>query len=145
MKSDVTEEQFADPERKEWQRPPRSLAEWVTFGVASLVLSALVGLVIYSWATERDRPPVLTLTRPEPVRRENQQFYVPFEIINTGGETAESVQVIAELKQNGQVQETSDLQIDFLASNEKEKGAFVFTQNPQAGELILRVGSYKLP
>lgn len=145
MKSDVTKEQFADPGQEGWQRPPRTLAEWVTFGVASLVLSTLVGLVMYSWATERDRPPVLTLTRPEPIRQEDKQFYIPFEIINTGGETAESVQIIAELKQNGQVQEASDLQIDFLASNEKEKGAFVFTQNPQEGELILRVGSYKTP
>ena len=129
----------------ESQRPPRTAAEWVTFGIASLMLSAIAGLVVYSWATESDRPPTFTVTQPEPIRQENNQFYIPFEITNTGGETAETVQVIAELKRNGKVEETGDLQIDFLARQEKEKGAFVFTQNPKDGELILRVGSYKVP
>lgn len=127
------------------KRPPRSAAEWTTFGIASLVLSVVAGLVVYSWATDGSRPPVLTISRPEPVRSENNQFYIPFEIVNNGGETAESVQVIAELKRNNEVEETADLQIEFLAENEREKGAFVFTQNPENGELILRVGSYKTP
>lgn len=127
------------------KRPPRNTAEWVTFSIAAIIVSSIAGLVIYSWATERDQPPVLSISRPEPIRRENQQYYVPFEIANMGGETAESVQIVAELKRNGQIEETGDLQIDFLARNETEKGAFVFTQNPQEGELILRVGSYKVP
>ena len=66
------------------QRPSRSLAEWVTFGIASLLLGTLAGLVIYSGLTRSDRPPAMTLTRPEPIRPENGQFYVPFEIVNTG-------------------------------------------------------------
>jgi Putative integral membrane protein (DUF2391) len=32
-----------------------------------------------------------------------------------------------------------------MASGEKEEGAFIFSQDPRQGELILRVGSYKLP
>lgn len=132
-------------ERQKQKRPPRSAAEWMTFSVASVLLGIIAGLVIYSWATERDRPPSFSLSRTEPIRRENNQFYIPFEIVNTGGETAESVQVVAELKRNGRVEETGDLQIDFLASDEREKGAFVFTQNPQGGELVLRVSSYKVP
>jgi uncharacterized protein (TIGR02588 family) len=133
------------PPQESTQCPPRNAAEWVTFSIASVIVSAIAGLVIYSWATEHDQPPVLKISRSEPIRRENQQYYVPFEIVNTGGETAESVQIVAELKRNGQIEETGDLQIDFLARHEKEKGAFVFTQDPQAGELILRIGSYKVP
>ena len=145
MKSDVGERYGMTNDKQEVKRPSRTPAEWVTFGVASLVLGTISGLVIYSWSTDGDRPPVLIINRPEPIRAENQQFYIPFEIVNNGGETAESVQIIAELKRNGKVEETGDLQIDFLAENEKEKGAFVFTQNPQNGELILRIGSYKVP
>ncbi|MBF2028042.1 MAG: TIGR02588 family protein [Oscillatoriales cyanobacterium C42_A2020_001] len=145
MKGNVSDRIESQNENQRLKRPPRSTAEWTTFGVASLVLGTITSLVVYSWATDGGRPPILTISRPEPVRSENNQFYVPFEIVNAGGETAESVQIIAELKRNREVEETADLQIDFLAENGKEKGAFVFTQNPENGELILRVGSYKIP
>lgn len=57
----------------------------------------------------------------------------------------ESVQVLAELRIDGEVQETGEQRIDFLTSNEKKTGAFVFRQNPEQGQLILRVASYQLP
>ncbi|KAM3100704.1 TIGR02588 family protein [Phormidesmis sp. 146-35] len=135
-------------------RPPRTIAEWTTFGIASLILSAIAGLVIYNWATEKDSPPVLSLDYPkggtasprtDEVREAEGQFYVPFEVSNTGGETVESVQIVAELRVNGQVTETGDQQIDFLSEGEKEEGAFVFRKDPRQGELIVRVASYKLP
>lgn len=129
----------------EYRRPPRSTAEWVTFGLSSLILGAIAGLVVYSWATEHDRPPTLEVRQTDAIRQENGQFYIPFEVVNTGGQTAESVQVIAELRKNNQVEASGDLQIDFLAQNETETGAFVFKQNPRNGELTLRIGSYKVP
>ncbi|NJP09733.1 MAG: TIGR02588 family protein [Leptolyngbyaceae cyanobacterium RU_5_1] len=127
------------------KRPSRSAAEWVTFGIASLILAAIAGLVVYGWATKRDLPPVLTIHQTETVRETNGQFYVPFEISNAGGETAKSVQIIAELRVNGTVKESGDLEIDFLSENERQAGAFVFDQDPRQGELRLRVSSYKAP
>lgn len=134
-----------DTSTQGYRRPPRNAAEWVTFGIASLILGTIAGLVIYAWATDRDRPPTLTVRQTDPIRQENGQFYIPFEVVNTGGQTAESVQVIAELRKNNQVEASGDLQIDFLAQNETETGAFVFQQNPRSGELTLRIGSYKVP
>lgn len=127
------------------KRPTRSPAEWTTFGIASLILAAIGGLVIYSWSTESDRPPVLVLNRTNEVREADGQYYVPFEITNNGGETAESVQVIAEMQINGQTQSVGDQQIDFLSGGETEEGAFVFQQDPRQGKLTVRVGSYKVP
>jgi uncharacterized protein (TIGR02588 family) len=65
--------------------------------------------------------------------------------VNSGGDTAESVQIMAELMIDGKVTETGEQQIDFLSSGESEEGAFIFTKNPRQGQLNLRVGSYKLP
>jgi uncharacterized protein (TIGR02588 family) len=53
--------------------------------------------------------------------------------------------VIAELRINGEVEESGEQQIDFLASGEMEEGAFVFSRDPRKGELVVRVASYKLP
>lgn len=127
------------------EQPKRSLAEWVTFSAATLILTGIVGLVCYTWVNDKHEPPILSVTNKEKIREVNGQFYVPFEIINTGGETAESVQIMAELKINNQIAETGEQQIDFLSRSEKEEGAFVFSTDPRKGQLTLRVASYKSP
>lgn len=127
------------------QKSPRSLAEWTTFSTALFILAVIVGLVIYKWVSQKNQPPVLSVTRSSEIREAQGQFYVPFSIQNTGGETAESVQVIAELRINGEVEEAGEQQIDFLASGETEEGAFVFSRDPRNVELSIRAASYKLP
>ncbi|MGI8501959.1 MAG: TIGR02588 family protein [Hassallia sp.] len=127
------------------QRPKRSLAEWLTFSIATLILTVIIGLVCYTWVNDKNEPPILSVTNKQKIREVNGQFYVPFEIINNGGETAESVQIIAELKINSEIIETGEQQIDFLSSSEKEEGAFVFRTDPRKGQLTLRVASYKSP
>ncbi len=134
-----------DSSQEVGQKLPRSSAEWTTFSIALLILTAIVGLVIYQWLTQKNQPPVLSVTRKSEIRQAPGQFYVPFAIANTGGQTAESVQVIAELSINGKVEEDGEQQIDFLASGETEEGAFVFSRDPRQGELVVRVASYKLP
>lgn len=123
----------------------RSLAEWVSFGIASLVLIAIVSLVIYDWVATPATPPVIELMQSGEVRQANGQYYIPFTIKNIGGNTAEAVQLIAELKINGEVEESGEQQIDFLSGDESEAGAFVFSRDPADGELILRVGGYTTP
>jgi uncharacterized protein (TIGR02588 family) len=127
------------------QKQKRSPAEWTTFSIALLILAAIVGLVIYKWLTQKNQPPVLSISSSSEIREAPGQYYVPFSVKNTGGETAESVQVIAELRINGDVEESGEQLIDFLASGEKEEGAFVFSRNPRQGELVVRVASYKRP
>jgi uncharacterized protein (TIGR02588 family) len=136
--------QTAGTTRTQAQRG-RSLAEWVTFGIATLVLIGIVSLVIYNWVATPNTPPVIELTQSGEIREVNGQYYIPFTITNLGGNTAEAVQLIAELKIDGEVEESGEQQIDFLAGEESEEGAFVFSRDPGEGELILRVGSYKMP
>ncbi|WP_449418087.1 TIGR02588 family protein [Phormidium nigroviride] len=123
----------------------RSLAEWVTFAIASFILATLIGLIVYNWLTKKNEPPILSVTQNTAMREIEGQFYIPFILTNTGGETAESVQVIAELRVNGEVLESGEQQIDFLSSDGTQEGAFIFSRDPRKGQLILRVASYKLP
>ncbi|MGH7999680.1 MAG: TIGR02588 family protein [Brasilonema sp.] len=131
-------------QKKEQQQPKRTLAEWVSFGAASFILAVVVSLVGYTWLNEKHQPPVLGVNN-KTIQEVDGQFYVPFEVVNTGGETAESVQIIAQLWIDGEVEETGDMQIDFLSGGEKEQGAFIFKRNPQQGQLTIRVTGYKLP
>jgi uncharacterized protein (TIGR02588 family) len=127
------------------QKRQRSFAEWITFSIASLIVAGIVGLVLYSWLIVGDRPPVLAIEQSGTIRQAEGNFYVPFTLTNKGGETADAVRVTAELRIDGQVEQRGEQQIDFLAGGEAEEGVFLFSRNPQNGELILRVLSYQKP
>jgi uncharacterized protein (TIGR02588 family) len=125
---------------------PRSLAEQVSFGIASLILASLIGAVCYLGLWKREQAPANPIiTRDQPIFKLSEQYYVPFELTNQGDLTAESVQVIAELRSGDEVVETGEQQIDFLSSHETESGTFIFSRDPRQGELVIRVASYKHP
>jgi uncharacterized protein (TIGR02588 family) len=128
------------------QAQSRSPVEWVTFGIASAILAIVVCMVGFLWLDEtRKQPPDVAVVRSGNIRQATGQFYLPFSVTNSGGTTAESVQVMADLVVEGEVVESGEQQIDFLSGGETEEGAFVFTRNPQSGEVVLRIASYKLP
>ncbi|HIK45632.1 MAG TPA: TIGR02588 family protein [Leptolyngbyaceae cyanobacterium M65_K2018_010] len=116
----------------------RSLAEWVTFGVASLILIGLMSL-------NQNRPPAFDVAVSDAIRITDGRYYVPFAITNTGGRIANGVQVTAELHTPGEDDETGEQQIDFLSGHETKAGSFVFNHNPEVGDLIVRVASYRIP
>lgn len=123
---------------------PQSLAEWISFSIASAIVLAILSAVGYLWMTDRNQDPP-TLTVSSQLEPRQGQYYVPFTVTNSGGKTAESVQVIAELRVEGVLVEWGDQQIDFLSRKEEAEGAFIFVRDPQLGELSVRVASYKLP
>lgn len=126
----------------------RSLAERVSFSVSLFIVGIIITLVCYTWVTGDNNPPILSITTGSNIRQVNQQYYVPFTVENYGGETAESVEIIANLAvkdRKDSIVETGRQQIDFLSRQEKQSGEFIFTHDPQQGELNIRVASYKLP
>jgi uncharacterized protein (TIGR02588 family) len=130
-----------NPDKKD----SRSFAEWVSFGISLSVLALLVGSIVYQWITEENQPPILSVTTDKDIRQAKGQFYVPFTVANTGNETAESVEIMAELDVNGTMEEIGSQQIDFLSGGETQSGAFILNRNPDRGKLIVRVTGYKLP
>jgi uncharacterized protein (TIGR02588 family) len=126
-------------------KPGRSSAEWVTFGVSVAILSTIIGLVLYIWLGQQRQPPILSATYKKEIRKVNGQFYVPFTLINKGGETVESVRILAELETKNNSKEEGEQEIDFLSGGEEREGAFIFSKNPMQGKLTIKVTSYKLP
>lgn len=123
--------------------PRRSLAEKVSFSISLFLVSIIVALICYTWVTGDTNPPILSISTAK-TREVNQQYYVPFTITNSGGKTATSVEITAELV----TPETTQIgrqEIDFLSRQETQSGEFIFNQDPQAGELKVRVASYQEP
>ena len=123
----------------------RSSAEKLSFIVSLFIVSTIFILVCYTWVKGDNNPPVLSVTVDSQIRYVDRQYYVPFVAINSGGKTAESVEILAELQVDERVKETGRQQLDFLSRQEERKGEFIFTHNPDRGQLTIRVASYKLP
>lgn len=140
-----TDDTLANSDAASSQRMRRSPAEWVTFGIATCILVALVGLILYDWLLSQNRPPAFQVEPIGEVQMIQSQYYLPFAITNTGGNIARSVQVVAELHLSHEPDETGEQQIDFLSGGEQKRGSFIFNHDPRTGELILRVASYRLP
>lgn len=125
--------------------PRRNRTEWITFAIALMIVSLLIGLIIHIWISEDNQPPLISVTATPEIFENHGQFYVPFTVTNIGGGTAESVQVIGELALDGEVVESGEQVITFLSKNEEEEGMFIFTRNPRQGDLTVRAASYALP
>lgn len=123
----------------------QSLAEKVSFLISLSIVTAIVVLIGYTWVTGDTAPPTLSVTTGANIREAERQYYVPFTVSNVGGSTAESVEIIARLLSSDGNLETGSQQINFLSRQEKRNGEFVFTHDPQQGELTIRVASYKSP
>ncbi|NJR37557.1 MAG: TIGR02588 family protein [Leptolyngbyaceae cyanobacterium CSU_1_4] len=143
--SDVHSSDDGSSQNSSSDQPPRSLAEQVSFSLAALLLTTLVGLICYLWLGKRGEAPPNPILVIKPVQKLSGQFHVPFELTNQGDNTAASVQVVAELRLTDILTETGEQQIDFLSSQETESGAFIFSQDPRKGTLTIRVASYKSP
>ena len=138
------EEQKAEGLEQSARSPSQSAAERISFFISLALVAGVLGAVGYLWMRDRTQsPPVLAIETQIELRQD--KYYVPFVVTNTGGETAEAVQIIAELRVNGVLVEWGDQQIDFLSNEEEAEGAFVFTRDPSGGDLTVRVASYKLP
>ncbi|MBE9043223.1 TIGR02588 family protein [Pleurocapsales cyanobacterium LEGE 10410] len=122
----------------------RSLAEKVSFSISLSIVGIIVTLICYSWISGNSNPPILSISQFN-VRQVNSQYYVPFTVINNGGETAASVEIVAKLTLSPQIVETGRQQLDFLSRKEERSGEFIFSHDPNQGELAIRVASYRLP
>lgn len=123
----------------------QSSAEKVSFSISLSIVAAIAIAIGYTWLTGDTNPPTLSITTSTNIRQVEGQYYVPFTVNNIGGSTAESVETIAELRSSDGNLETGSQQFDFLSRKEKRDGEFIFTHNPQQGQLTIRVASYKLP
>ena len=124
------------------RRRPTTAAEWVTFGVAAVIVIGVIAAIL-SQVAATSSPPAPVVEVDAAVEREGR-FVVPVTLRNNGDETAQDVQVTATLTtDDGET--TADQVLDFLAGGEEEELEFVFEDDPADGELVVEVGGYRLP
>lgn len=125
-------------------RRRRGVAERAVVGVAGGVLLAVAGAIGWLWLQPRD-PAQLHVGRPEVLRQVGGQRYVSAEVRNDGDETAEAVQVVAELSVDGEMVADGEQVVDFLSGGETQEVVFVFDTMEADAEILLHVASYTVP
>jgi uncharacterized protein (TIGR02588 family) len=125
-------------------RRTRTTAEWVVFALASSVILVLAGAIAVLWTQPYD-PAQVSAKRVGEVRVVGTDRYVPAEVTHDGDETAEAVQVQAEMTVDGNVMGEAEQIVDFLSGGETEEVVFIFSDVPAGAEIEVSVASFKVP
>ena len=125
-------------------RRTRTTPEWIVFAIATGIILALAGSIGWLWTQPYD-PARVTAQRVGEPRVEGSQTYITVEVTNNGDETAESVQVHAEMTVDGETTAEGEQIVDFLSGDETEEVIFVFDDVPTNAEIELRVAGFTAP
>jgi uncharacterized protein (TIGR02588 family) len=135
-----------EPKTKKTRERGRSVAEWVTLTISSAILLAVVATLVYHQLSGGDDPPVIeAIVGLEGLRAAGDTYYLPVEIANQGGATAQDVRVVISIGSDQAGRESAELLIDFLAGGATAKGTVVFHQDPRRVPLEIDVVSYLEP
>jgi uncharacterized protein (TIGR02588 family) len=128
------------------QSASRSVAEWVTLIVSSLLVLGLVGLTSWLFLTASTDPAAMTVEpHLDEVYQSGSRFYVPLTVSNTGGRTAEEVRVETTLTDASGAAQSAEFQIQFLAGGGSARGVVSFSGDPRAGQMSAAVVSFLEP
>ncbi|TFV59575.1 TIGR02588 family protein [Geodermatophilus sp. DF01-2] len=118
--------------------------EYLLGVVGGVLVVAVLAFLLYDALAARQGGPRLsvevTAVTPAP-----EGFSVGYELRNEGGETAEQVEVSAELTRAGSPVEQAGATADYVAPGSRRQGALLFTEDPRSGELQVTVSGYVLP
>ncbi len=118
--------------------------EKITFYGGLLILVALVGYLIFQITQKKSEPPQLKISTS--YRPELPQFTFKVVIENTGGETAEAVNLKLDLYQHGKVVESGTVTVNFVPVHSKKTALIVFDEERNGSDsLVVSSLTYIVP
>ncbi|MBF9254444.1 hypothetical protein I2I11_14160 [Pontibacter sp. 172403-2] len=132
-------------EQDNQQGDQKNWLEWAVFGLSLLLVLTILVYLGYKTYTQKPATPDLYVEyQPDPSPHSPFRYHVS--VHNTGGKTAEVVQVEMVLWQGGEEMEKAEMQIDFAPQKSKREGWVLFSKDPAlADSVVARVVSYKQP
>ena len=126
------------------ERQSMSTAERVTFTAAVGILVILAGSIFWLWAQPRE-PAIVTVAPSGDRRVTDSQTYVTARVRNSGDDTAQAVQVRAELTVDGEVVAEGEADDRLPLRRRVRASGFVFDVTEPDALVDLRVGGYVVP
>lgn len=129
------------------KRKPRAIPalEWVSAIIGFFIALALLGFLAVQAVREAEPlPPALEAVAVS-LHRAGGQYIVGVEVRNASPATGAGVQVQGILKQGGSEVEESATTISYVPGNSHRRAGLIFTRDPRAHQLDLRITGYELP
>jgi uncharacterized protein (TIGR02588 family) len=117
----------------------RNWLEWAVLALGAVVVTLVLGYLVYLTLNQEKSPPKLQVEVGEPQANPGG-YQVEITVKNQGGDTAESVEVEVSLEE-----EKSRFLIDFVPRGSEAQGWVCFTREPRAGQVKARVLGFGVP
>jgi uncharacterized protein (TIGR02588 family) len=118
------------------KKPKKNPLEWTVFMLSFLLVLFLWGYLLYHvFAKGTVSPPMIQVAVQEP-KPFAAGFMVEVDLRNSGGETAENVQVEVVLRNGTTEIEKAEFQIAYIPRHSRRNGYVVFQTNPSSVERI---------
>lgn len=123
----------------------KNLLEWTVFWVSLLLVVSIFGYLGYqAYSFKPSSPELQVEVKPDPTEQQPNRYHVL--VRNKGGETATTVLVELELKEEGKPVEKIDLQMMFVPQESSREGWANFTRKPTTEKNVsAHVVSYQKP
>jgi uncharacterized protein (TIGR02588 family) len=118
--------------------------EWIIAAAGMVLVTAALTTIVYRAITQEVRPPEISVS-VESVSRSDRGFRVDFLVLNTGTQTASSVQIEGQLRSNGEIVESSTVTLAYAPSNSQRRGGMNFSRDPNEHELTIRAAGFEKP
>ncbi len=120
------------------------LLEWVIGALGLVIVTAVVGVLIYEAVAGDKSPPDIKLTVQSIASLQNG-FLVKVRAENIGGEPAARVSITAEVWGQSKVSESSETQFEHLPPHSFRDAGVFFQRDPRLNEIRLRALGYEVP
>ena len=121
-----------------------SRLEWIVAAIGLLLVSGCIGYLIHIGLTKDGTPPDVVVSVDQVLPGE-QGFRVLLTARNTGGRTAEEVEIEGRLTDGGRTVEAGEVTLDFLPPESRRKATIAFRNDPSRFQLELRALGYREP
>ncbi|MDK3255780.1 hypothetical protein [Blastococcus capsensis] len=118
--------------------------EYALGALGGLLVVLLLGFLTYQAVAVRESGAELSVTVTS-VEPSGDGYAVHFRVVNTGGRTAEQVQVSGTLSQNGSEVEQSTATVAYVPPESWRVGALLFSEDPGTGRLQVGPSGYTAP
>ncbi len=120
-----------------WQR--------LAAAVGALLIAGCVGSMAWAAFTGDGAPPDITLAATGAVPQREGGWLVSIRATNHGGTTAAELQIRGELREGGQVLETTETTFAFVPAHSTREAGLFFSRDPASLELRLSPVGYQEP
>ena len=128
-------------------RQPRHalpLLEWIVGGLGAVLVGGAIAFLVYHSLTRDQTPPDVRVVAQRVLDLQNG-YLVQFRAFNQGGSAAAELTIEGELAGPDGNTEVSEAVLDYLPPRSDREGGLVFSRDPRAGQLSLRVKGYARP